>query len=106
MPRGNACVRLRCVRAWCDKYATAFQDHALVKSLQQIEDLASLLGRANLTIVSGSGLMVANRIYRAMAMALPWSEFMRQNVTVTPSAGTTAGTKAYDWVKDPGFLNI
>ena len=64
------------------------------------------MGRADLNIISSAGLAVANRIYRAMVMVLPWSEFMRQNVVVTPTAGTTAGTGAYDWLKEPVFLNI
>ncbi len=75
----------------------------MAQLLSQIESQVQFLSRkSDAVITSGDGLGVADRVYRDLAAILPWSEFRRNDLTIT----TSAETGVYDWPKDPVMLDV
>jgi hypothetical protein len=68
----------------------------MAKTLTQIQTSVRFYGRdENITLTTGTGLVIANSMYRALASLLPWSEFRK---TTDLPATTTSGTGTYNWI--------
>ena len=73
------------------------------RTLKTIQEGCQIAARdSNLTLISGDGLIVSNRLYRWLCLMFPWGELRRQDTSLS----TTAGTEAYTWPSSPVFLDI
>lgn len=68
----------------------------MAKTLTQIQTNVRFYGRdETIVLTTGTGLVIANSMYRAVASLLPWSEFRK---TTNLPAATTSGTGTYNWI--------
>lgn len=70
--------------------------YIMAKTLTDIQSSVRFFGRDDtIDLTTGTGLIIANSMYRAVSSLLPWSEFRK--TTDLPDA-TTSGTGTYAWI--------
>ncbi len=76
----------------------------MAKELTDIQiSVRTISGDGNLDIITdASNLAAINRIYRDLAIILPWPELRRKDTSLS----TTANTKEYDFIESPIFQVI
>lgn len=75
-----------------------------MKLLSAIQDGLRVTGRKrNENIISGDGLLLARRMYRALVAAFPWPE---RRITTPLAETTTAKTGTYEWPITPRYVDV